>query len=111
MKNIKKKVNVIRPTLRHKKVYFKISFSKKIDDVKKIKNLFFKSYEKTNGIFSQINGNLSILEINSKEGEIILRVNQLYKDDFLSSLFFFKKEFGTIIVLDEKKTIKSLKLK
>lgn len=106
----KKKLNVIRPTLRHKTIYFKLKFTKSFDDEKKLKNIVFKNFEKTNGLFSQINTNLSIFSINLKESILIIRINSNYKDEFLSSLFFLSNYLGLIYILKEARTIKSLKI-
>jgi RNase P/RNase MRP subunit POP5 len=108
MANIKKRLNVIRPTLRHKKVYLKISFRKEILK-EKIFFLFSKNYQNTYGLFYLINCNLTLIDFNSNKKEIILRINKDYFDSFLTSIFFLKKDLGAIFILKIKTTLKSIK--
>ncbi len=108
MNKIKKKLNVIRPTLRHKKKYFLISYSSDINE-DKIHSLFIKNYEKTYGLFSLIECNLTVIESNLKNKTIIIRINKEYNEQFLSSLFFLKQNLGLIFVLKQASTLKSLR--
>jgi RNase P/RNase MRP subunit POP5 len=107
MSQIKKKLNVIRPTLRHKKRYFKLSYSK--ENHTNIYSLLSKNYEKSYGLFSLIESNLTVMDLNTDKKTIIVRINKDYKSLFLSSLFFLKQDLGLIFVLKEASTLKSLK--
>jgi len=107
MTKIKKKLNVIRPTLRHKKIYVKVKYTKEYSS--NLFSLFSKNYEKTNGVFSLIDSNLTVMESNLNQKTSIIRLNKSYKDSFLASLFFLKQDLGLIFVLKQVTSIKSLK--
>lgn len=102
---MKKRLNVIRPTLRHKKLYIKLSFSKNISyDVFQI---FLKNYINTHGFLSSIECNLTLMQT-LPNNILIFRLNKLYQNDFLSSLFFLKEQLGLVVVLKQASTLKSL---
>lgn len=106
------KINVIRPTLRHKKRYICLKVSNNLDelDKKKISLIFIRNFQKLYGLFSLTNANISVLEVDSKKKTIVIRVNKVNLDQFLSSLFYLNSDFGLIFVQKVSSTIKSLNL-
>lgn len=108
MANIKKRLNVIRPTLRHKKIYLKLSFRKDVLK-EKIFSLFYKNYQNIYGLFYLINCNITLIDFNEDRKEVIFRINKDFLDSFLASLFFLKKDLGLIFVLEKKTTLKSIR--
>jgi len=109
MSKIKKKLNVIRPTLRHRKRYFLLTFTKEFSLNTKIHSLFLKNFEKIHGLFSLIECNLTVMDFNFENKTVVIRINNNYRSLFLSSLFFLKDDFGLISILKEASTLKSLK--
>ncbi len=106
MSKIKKKLNVIRPTLRHRKIYFKISYSKENNSSPYL--ILSKNYENNYGLFSLISSNLTLMDYNKDLKNFVVRINKDYGGLFLSTLFFLKQDFGLIYVQKEASTLKSL---
>jgi RNase P/RNase MRP subunit POP5 len=106
----KKKINVIRPTLRHKKRYVTLKFigSTIIQDKQKIFTLLYKSLQKTNGIFVQISTNITVLDFDSETNIALIRINKDYLSEFLGSLFFLDSDFGEVKVISIDSTIKQV---
>lgn len=104
----KQKINVIRPTLRHKKRYVTLKFIDPIIDLdqQKIFSALYKSLQKANGIFVQIATNITVLEYNSESFTALVRVNKDYLSEFLGSLFFLGEEYGVVKVISVNSTIK-----
>ncbi len=107
MSKLKKKLNVIRPTLRHKKLYLKLEYTKEYSS--NLYTLLLKNYEKINGLFSSLECNLTVMENDYTTKTMVVRLNKAYKESFLSSLFFLKQDLGLIFVLKEASTLNSLK--
>ncbi|MDD3975668.1 MAG: hypothetical protein PHN22_00680 [Candidatus ainarchaeum sp.] len=103
-----KKINVIRPTLRHKKRYLKISCFNDLSsyDNKKLAYIFIKNFQKTHGLFKTSSANISVLDF--KNNIIIIRVNKLFLNDFLSSLFYINNDLGLLFIEKQSFTLKSL---
>ena len=104
MVKIKKKLNVIRPTLRHKKIYFKLEFTKEYSN--NLFSLFLKNYQNIFGLFSLVNANITLMK--STKNTAIVRINKDYKDSFLTSIFYLKQDLGLVYVTKQVSTLKSL---
>ena len=104
----KQKINVIRPTLRHKKRYVTLKFIDPVIDLDKQKIFYalYKSLQKSNGIFVQISTNITVLEYNSESFTALVRVNKDYLSEFLGALFFLGEEYGVVKVISVDSTIK-----
>lgn len=109
---MKKKLKTIRPTLRHKKRYVLLKLLTKplSSDLKKTYHILCNGLQKNSGIFIQIDSNITILEIDTKQNTFLVRVNKEHLEDFLSSLFFSQADLGLIKVLEIKTTIKKMKV-
>jgi RNase P/RNase MRP subunit POP5 len=132
----KKKLNVIRPTLRHKKKYIELkllntnSINNKINnnsnsnsncsyncnklnilDAYELHKVFYKNFQKVYGLFSQINVNITVIDFNKNNNVILIRINSLYIKEFVSSLFFLNNELGLFKINKIGSTIKSLNCK
>jgi RNase P/RNase MRP subunit POP5 len=107
---MKKKIQVIKPTQRHKKRYVLIEVSKDIDNYteKEIFYLFLNSLYYLHGFVVANITNLVLLEANTSKKQILFRVNKEYLDCFLGSLLFVKN-VGVVKVVTVKSTIKSFK--
>lgn len=109
----KKKLAVIRPTLRHKKRYVLLellTFPHNLDS----KSIFLslsRALQKQSGVFVQLDTNITILDADSKTKNILIRVNKEYLEEFISSLFFAQQELGLIKIKSIKSTIKKIELK
>lgn len=106
----KKKINVIRPTLRHKKRYVTLKFIDPIVDLdkQKIFSALYKTLQKTNGIFVQISTNITVLEFDFENTTALIRINKDYLSEFLGSLFFLESDYGVIKVISIDSTIKQV---
>jgi len=107
---IKKKINVIPPTLRMKKRYVILTVSKlpTTNQVELIK-LIISNFESIFGIFKSINASIILVSFSLDKKEIGLRVNKDNLDDLLTSFLFLEKDFG-IISIKVAQTIKKSKL-
>lgn len=109
----KKKLAVIRPTLRHKKRYVLLellTYPQALDS-KSIYLSLSRALQKQSGIFVQQETNITLLEINPNTKTALIRVNKEYLEEFISSLFFAQQELGLIKVNSTKSTIKKIDLK
>jgi RNase P/RNase MRP subunit POP5 len=108
---IKNKINIIRPTLRHKKIYVILSYSKDLSsfNLKNLYDIIEKNLEKTYGIFVSVNINFTLISVDNDKKELFIRINKKYLRNFLSSLFFLKEDFGLISIKKIKTTIKKSK--
>jgi len=106
----KKKINVIRPTLRHKKRYVTLKFIDPVIDLDKQKIFFalYKSLQKSNGIFVQISTNITVLEYDFENTTALIRINREYLSEFLGSLFFLESDYGIIKIISVDSTIKQV---
>jgi RNase P/RNase MRP subunit POP5 len=104
MTKLKKKLNVIRPTLRHKKLYIKIEYTK--ESFTKISSLILKNYQSIYGLIHLVNANITIM--NSDNKTALIRINKDYKDSFLGSIFFLKSDLGLVYVIKQASTLKSI---
>jgi len=107
----KKKINVIRPTLRHKKRYIQLKYFTDKDIVLneiKLYTLFLKNLEKTYGVFINAETNLTIISFDYKKREIIIRINKEYLSEFISSLFLLNNDLGLVIIKKISSTIKQI---
>ncbi|MFA7576127.1 MAG: Rpp14/Pop5 family protein, partial [archaeon] len=87
----KKKLNVIRPTLRHKKRYVHFSFSKEIlSDPYNLFTILNNNFQKVFGVFLTAKANITVIDLDLEKREVIVRVNKFYLNQFLGSLFFLK---------------------
>jgi RNase P/RNase MRP subunit POP5 len=108
----KKKLAVIRPNLRHKKRYLAIellTYPQGLDS-KTIYQSFSRALQKQSGIFVQLETNITIIEMDSKTKTILIRVNKIYLDKFVASLFFAQQDLGLIKVKNIKSTIKKINI-
>ncbi|HOD89842.1 MAG TPA: Rpp14/Pop5 family protein [archaeon] len=107
---LKKKIGVIKPTMRQKKRYIKLKvYAQQItQDKYKLENTFKKNLQKIYGLFVDVDTNLKIIEINEKN-EIIIRINKTYLNQFISSLLFLNKEIGIIKIQKISNTLKKQK--
>jgi len=106
----KKKLNVIRPTLRHKKRYVHFSFSKGLSyDAYNLFMLLNNNFQKIFGIFITAKANITVINLDLEKNEITVRVNRVYLEHFLCSLFFIKRDLGLIVIKKVSSTIKRLK--
>ena len=108
MKTRKKTINVIRPTLRHKKRYIKLYLSKNDLDKKDLYKVFFNNFKDFYGKFVCLEANLTIIDFDSKNNFLVFRVNKDFLDEFLGSLFFLNSRFDLVIIKKVSSTIKSL---
>ncbi len=110
----KKKLNVIRPTLRHKKRYLEIKLlnTNKLNldllDTAGLHKIFYKNYQKAFGLFNQIEANITIMDFNKDNKTILIRINRFYLNEFISSLFFLKNELNLFKINKISSTIKNL---
>jgi len=107
----KKKLAVIRPTLRHKKRYIEIqllSYPQTLDS-KTIYITLTKALQKNSGVFVQLETNITIIDIDTKTKTLLIRVNKEYLEQFISSLFFAQSDLGLIKVKNIKSTIKKIR--
>jgi len=106
----KKKINIIRPTLRHKKRYISFNYSKQLSITTKIKIYLslFKSLVQNKGLVVANNANITVLAVDESKKEVLVRINMLCLDDFLGSLFL-NKDLGLISNITIKSTIMQLK--
>ena len=107
----KKKLAVIKPTLRHKKRYVELqllSYPQNIDS-KTIYTTLTKALQKNSGIFIQLETNITVIDVDSKTKTLLIRVNKEYLEQFISSLFFAQSDLGPIKVKNIKSTIKKIK--
>jgi len=106
----KKKINVIRPTLRHKKRYISFNYLKPLPVTTKIKVYLslFRSLVQDKGLVIANDANITVLSVDESRKEVLVRINMLYLDDFLSSLFL-NKDFALITNISIKSTIKQFK--
>jgi RNase P/RNase MRP subunit POP5 len=107
----KKKLSVIRPTLRHKKRYILI---KLLDtainfDSKKIYSVLTQALLKNSGLFVQVDTNITILEADVVSKTLLIRINKDYLNEFISSLFFAQAELGLLKIVETTSTIKKIK--
>ena len=108
----KKKLSVIRPTLRHKKRYILI---KLLDtainfDSKKIYSVLTQALLKNSGLFVQVDTNITILEADVVSKTLLIRINKDYLNEFISSLFFAQAELGLLKIVETTSTIKKIKV-
>jgi RNase P/RNase MRP subunit POP5 len=119
----KKRINVIRPTLRHKKRYVILKFIetnnynsnnllyKNLNKLN-IYKIISKNFQKIYGLFQQVNANITILDYNLENKEVLIRVNREYLDKFIGSLLFIKNtQLPLFCILEIKNTIKNKKEK
>lgn len=109
----KKRLAVIKPTLRHKKRYIEIrllTFPQSLDP-KTIYGSLTKALQKNSGIFVQLETNITIIETDQKLKTVLVRINKECLSDFISSLFFAQSDLGLIKVKALKSTIKKINLK
>lgn len=106
---MKTKLNVIRPTLRHKKRYVLLEFLEKKElDAKSIHSSLVLNLQKAHGIFTQIETNITVLDFDKKTKTLLIRVNKEYLDEFINSLFFSQTELGLLKILKITSTIKKI---
>ena len=87
----KKKLNVIRPTLRHKKRYVHFSFSKGLSyDAYNLFMLLNNNFQKIFGIFITAKANITVINLDLEKNEITVRVTGSLKNTF--GVFFNKNE-------------------
>lgn len=106
----KKKLAVIRPTLRHKKRYIQLqllTFSG-VFDSRSLHGVLIKALQKQSGVFSQTEANITIIDIDQKSKTILIRINKEYLEQFIASLFFAQSELGLLKIKDIKSTIKKV---
>lgn len=107
---MKKKIQVIKPTKRHKKRYVLIEVSKDIDKYteKELYYLFYNSLCFLHGFVLANLTNIVLLEVNNqdKQKQLLFRVNKEHLELFLGSLLFVK-DVGVIKVVDIKSTLRS----
>ncbi len=107
----KKRLAVIKPTLRHKKRYLQLqllTYNQPIDS-KIVQTILYKALQKQSGIFSQIETNITIIDTEQKTKTLLIRINKEYLDTFIASLFFAQSDLGLLKVKDIKSTIKKVK--
>lgn len=106
---MKKKIQVIKPTQRHKKRYVLLKASKDISNYseKDLFYLFFNNLSHMYGFVSANITNLVLLEVDSNQNTLLFRVNKDYLDYFLGSLLFIK-DLGVIRVVSVNSTIKPI---
>jgi len=107
----KTKLAVIRPNLRHKKRYVQLqllTYNQSLDG-KVIHTALCKALQKQSGIFVQIESNITVLEINPKTKELIIRINKEYLDEFIGALFFVQSDLGLLKIKKIESTIKKVK--
>jgi len=107
----KKKLAVIRPTLRHKKRYIQLQLLTYpgVLDSRIAHGILVKALQKQSGVFSQTEANITIIDIDQKSKTILIRINKEYLEQFIASLFFAQPELGLLKVKDIKSTIKKVK--
>jgi len=107
---IKKKLNVIPPTLRMKKRYVILKCSKlSITNQAEILRHIIHNFENIFGMFKSINAGIILVSFSFEKKEITLRVNKDNLDDLLTSFLFLERDFG-LISIKISHTIKKSKL-
>ncbi len=106
---MKKKLQVIKPTQRHKKRYVLLKVFSNIDGYteKDLYFLFNKSFCYTHGFVLGLVANISLLKVDFSEKTLLFRVNKQQLDNFISSLMFVK-EVGVISVVCVESTVKEV---
>jgi|GEM_PF-830144 len=109
---MKKKINVIKPTRRHKKRYvqIKVSFDISGNSEKELYFMFNSAFSYLHGVVKATLANLTLLDVDFQKKCLFFRVNKDCLDDFLGSLLFVK-DLGLVCVVDVKNTIKKTNLK
>jgi RNase P/RNase MRP subunit POP5 len=109
MKQDKKRLNVVPPTLRDKKRYISFSFTKapqEASNEQELSRIIIKNFEKVNGLFKSIKANISLIWLDKDKKEVLIRVNKDNLDELITSLFFLKYQFGLIKINGISQTIK-----
>jgi len=107
----KKRINVIRPTLRQGKRYVLLRFSQeksKVLDQRSLYTMLSNNFQYAQGIFSLSEAGITIMSFEPSKCLAIVRISDDYLDKFLSSLLFLSTDLGYILVESVKPTLKSL---